>query len=424
MKSIIFLATFLLVFSQLGIAQHFCAEHPATQLEIQKGALLNQKNHNSKGSKTSKSSEEVLEIPVVFHVIHHDSSSIGEEGNHTDSTIFATVDSVNNILAHTSGVTFDNPFSGVDIGVKLVIAKQDPDGNYTQGIIRYVDPVLSVVYEGASAGIMRDSTQKTYHWTVQDYLNVYLVHILDVDGVKRSGVAIYYFGDGTDIPDIDGIVLAKKGFDYPSIFAHELGHYLSLFHTFESWNCNNDNCEVNGDQVCDTPPKQSATDNDAIGCLANDDCNTDTDDSNSRNPFRPIDLGGLGNQSDGIENYMDNVLDCHCAFTQGQKDRIRTYIQSTRKAILSSHALIPLITSLNKSMEMDFSIYPTPAKGLLHISIDKNQILRNVKVYSIDGVLMLESDKIELPTQDLPKGVYIIHIETDKKVFSDTFIKY
>ncbi len=422
MQSISLLGIFLLVFTQYSTAQYFCAGRPATELDRQKAASNND-SHKRAHADVRKVGT-VLEIPVIFHVIHHDSSTIGQDGNHADSTIFAVLDSVNDILAHTSGAEFDNPFSGIDIGIKLVVAKQDPEGNPTTGIVRYADSVYSVVYEGSNVGAIRDSTQIKYHWPVEDYLNVYLVHILDVNGTQRSGVVIYYFGDGSDIPDYDGIVLSQKGFANASIFAHELGHYLSLFHTFESWDCKNDNCEVDGDQICDTPPKQSSTDNGALACVANDDCTSDEDDVDVRNPFRPIDIGGLGNQPDGIENYMDYVLDCHGAFTEGQKDRMRAYLLSSRGAILTSPALDELVTSINDMEATDFSIYPNPTKDVLHISLNGNQNLKNVKIYNADMRLVLQSGSFEFSTSQLANGVYIIKVSTDEEVLIDTFVKY
>ena len=134
MKSTFFLATFLFLFTQKITAQHFCADRTVTELERERGIELNQQTQNNRVIKTS---ENTLEIPVAFDVIHHDSSSIGEDGNHTDSTIFATLDSVNNIYAHTSRAEYSNPYSGIDIGIKLTIAKEDP--------IRGSTPLVSFV---------------------------------------------------------------------------------------------------------------------------------------------------------------------------------------------------------------------------------------------------------------------------------------
>lgn len=41
-----------------------------------------------------------------------------------------------------------------------------------------------------------------------------------------------------------------------NIISHEMGHYCGLYHTFNAGNCNGaeDDCEQEGDRVCDTPP--------------------------------------------------------------------------------------------------------------------------------------------------------------------------
>ncbi len=98
--------------------------------------------------------------------------------------------------------------------------------------------------------------------------------------------------------------------------AHESGHYLGLFHTFQG-GCPNDDCLTSGDMVCDTPPDQNLFN---ILCFdGTNSCSTDEDDTSDNNPFRAEDLGGLGDQSDQQTNYMDysSVL-CFDIFTAGQ----------------------------------------------------------------------------------------------------------
>ena len=129
MKNIFLLGLLLFVFNKYSIAQYFCAERHVSESERLEGSYLNTQSNNQTQTSHKKKAGSILEIPVVFHVVHHDSSAIGEEGNHSDFTILSTLDSLNDIYAHSSAVEFGNPFSGVDVGVSLVIAKQDPEGN-------------------------------------------------------------------------------------------------------------------------------------------------------------------------------------------------------------------------------------------------------------------------------------------------------
>jgi len=76
-----------------------------------------------------------------------------------------------------------------------------------------------------------------------------------------------------------------------------------------------------------------------------------------------------------------------------------------------------------------FFVYPSPAKNSLYIKSNlRGQA--NCRVFDISGrrVLMLEVEKsdedIIVNIEDLPKGVYILELEINKKIFRRKFIKY
>ncbi len=61
-------------------------------------------------------------------------------------------------------------------------------------------------------------------------------------------------------PSADRVVIRKSCFDDNEVFLHEMGHYLSLYHTHGKSNTvrtdelvNGSNCQTAGDDVCDTP---------------------------------------------------------------------------------------------------------------------------------------------------------------------------
>src|SRR5690606_22103027 len=94
-------------------------------------------------------------------------------------------------------------------------------------------------------------------WPHTEYLNIWVTWRI-TGGV--SGIAGYATFPINIDPDRDGIVMRS---DYvnssnSSILAHEAGHYLNLFHTFEGSNSSscppNNNCNMEGDMCCDTRP--------------------------------------------------------------------------------------------------------------------------------------------------------------------------
>ena len=91
------------------------------------------------------------------------------------------------------------------------------------------------------------------------------------------------------------------------------------------------------------PPKGYA--GAASGCGASNSCITDQNDPGLHNPFRPVVAGGLGDVDDSSENYLDISGSCWNAFTQGQKDRMRAAILTSRGSLLTSPACTPFTAS-------------------------------------------------------------------------------
>lgn len=250
-------------------------------------------------------------VPVVLHVFHR----LGESGV-TAAQIQSAMNKLNqDFRAQNADFATVNPaFSGIKSGmdIRFELAKIDPRGNPTTGVVYYKD-----MEEGFGA-TWADDEIASVSWDNYKYLNVYLMRDLYSDNTgNNSGVAWYpdswmsdkgiarivynwlYFGSG-------GSSVASD--DFQSVFTHEAGHYLNLIHTFEG-----DNCNGTGDNVSDTPP----TNTPGAGCNASP-------------------CGVLING----ENYMD-YNDCHKNFTKGQVDRIKAALEhATRKPLWQPENLI------------------------------------------------------------------------------------
>ncbi len=293
-----------------------------------------QKNIQGKSQKNNI----VYRLPTVVHIVH-DGSALGTEVNPTDAQIFAQIQSASDRFRHQQpgAGSYDNILYGADTEIELCMAKIDPDGNFTSGVIRYYDPINTV-----------DPTQSymsSIIWDPTRYNNIILAKSINGNCGTANGTYTWYLASCFN----------------PGLICHEIGHHLSLAHTF-SGSCNNSDCTTDGDRVCDTPPKPSSGYNFNINSCADpgNSCTSDEDDLSNNNPYRPISSGGIGDQPDMYANYMDYTGSCWDSFTKGQKDRMRFNLTDSRSTLYENASACdgPSMASLDVGISnIDLSNY-------------------------------------------------------------------
>jgi hypothetical protein len=172
---------------------------------------------------------------------------------------------------------------------------------------------------------------------------------------------------------------------------HELGHFLNLYHTFQS--CDGANCATSGDRVCDTPSANAA----AYGCPA------------------------VGSVSGCVDtqltmNYMDYTDDaCMYMFTAGQATRMLAWYNLI-KTQLSTTAL-----TNETFLENQFSIYPNPNKGSFTIEFKELANSFSVEVFDITGKTIYENNYDQsanlsqmINLDNVNSGIYFINVKSDK----------
>jgi hypothetical protein len=269
---------------------------------------------------------ELLYIPIVIHIIHNNGTE-----NISDEQVLQGIQHLNDAFANTGD--YYTP-SGYDMGIRFCLAEQDPNGLPTTGITRDENALTEMYADGNNQDILLKNINR---WDPLRYVNIWLVREIKSFSMG-NGVAGYAYLPNLHGHDKDGIVNEARWFgsntDNSKIHVHEMGHYLGLYHTFEG-GCTNNNCQTDGDRVCDTPPDMSTA---AVPCgqIANT-CTTDENDTSINNPFRPVALGGLGDQPDLVQAYMDYGLQtCQNMFTEGQGARMRAAIENIRYSLLES----------------------------------------------------------------------------------------
>ncbi len=210
--------------------------------------------------------ESVKTIPIVVHVL------LGPEETQTsveitDVTVKEAIRKTN--LWYRTNKSFNAV--GHDAKIQFSLAGLDPNGNATTGIL--YETIQNPYFHNAplpdgSTPECNDHLRLTngdiVAWNTNNYINVYIVK--GITGGFLSGLA--YFG---------GEAYVDRGHYNTTVLAHELGHTISLFHTFNnsvpltSDICDDAvTCHTLGDQVCDTPAQLTSNQGDCQ--LGNNSC--------------------------------------------------------------------------------------------------------------------------------------------------------
>lgn len=268
------------------------------------------------------SQQEVYRIPVVVHVLHR-GEPYGEGANIPDEQIFEQIRILNEDFRRENADTTNTPEQfrpvAADVGIEFVLAKVDPDGNPTTGIVR-----RQGTRNTWAIPQMVEMSNNSY-WPAEDYMNIW------VGNLTFGVIGWAQFPDFTELPGIvdtnlgggartDGVVVDYELFGIGGsaradsrgrTATHEVGHYLGLRHTWGDGNCSVD------DFCLDTP----LMDGPSSGCP-------------------------LGRQSCGgetmVQNYMDYSSDvCMNLFTLDQKGRMLTVLENAvrRSNLINSPAL-------------------------------------------------------------------------------------
>lgn len=256
--------------------------------------------------KNFRTTSTVALIPTVVHIVHN-----GGPENISNAQVIAAINDINSKLLANNNYQ-----------VQLCLAQRDLQNNATTGITRDSSLLTSDTMETTDL-----SLKNINRWNPYCYLNIWIVK--DITSISMgNGVIGYSTFPASHGQNTDGLVIEANYFGSSTINdcvgTHELGHYLGLYHTFQNA-CTNNNCLLDGDQVCDTPPDQTTF---AVCNPAANSCNTDTNDPSANNPFT-TDVPDLS------DDYMDySNLTCYTQFTPGQHDRMQYFLSNVRSSLL------------------------------------------------------------------------------------------
>ncbi len=257
-------------------------------------------------------SSAIYTIPVVVHIVHN-----GGAENILYSQVLSQIEAINRDCQNVPA----NAPPAVDCKLQFCLATQLPLNSSVQwansnelGVTRFQKATPFVLFGNSTS----EAALKAIDYVPSNqYLNVWVVQSIKDNVGNPSGVVGYATFPGGPAT-LDGIVMDYRFmganntsygpnfspplmayYDEGKVFAHEVGHWLDLYHPFHN-GCVSGLCNVVGDRCCDTPAE-------ALPQTGNP----------TNNPT------SCGNSGDPIHNFMDYTNDpCRYQFTSDQRARM------------------------------------------------------------------------------------------------------
>lgn len=222
---------------------------------------FDQELHQQIAADDSRDVDQILIIPIVFHVIHNYGSEYISDEQIKDEVRILN-DDYRKLNADTAAIV--NAFLGVagDAKIEFRLAQKTTGGGCTTGIDRIHS---HETYQG-------NDGSKLSQWPRNMYLNVWTVNKMQ-NGV--AGYAYYPSSVAGFLAPYDGIMILSDyigSIETSSVLTsraltHEIGHYLNLPHTWGSTNSPGVACGDDG--VQDTPETKGWTSCNLNGAVCN-----------------------------------------------------------------------------------------------------------------------------------------------------------
>lgn len=214
-------------------------------------------------------------IPVVFHVLYNDKN---DKNQYVDRGWLPELLARCNQLYANKFNNGDVGKKGLDVKIEFVLATTDPQGNtlVESGVnrVQWDTPTMDC------RTFMKEKSKAALLWDLNRYVNVFVYtftdeHILGISHIPYAssthqldglGEGDYYFKNPTSYPHCVSInnqyiyniskYRSISPLDVSVTLAHELGHYLGLFHAFGKSEDSKDNkvdWRADTDYCDDTP---------------------------------------------------------------------------------------------------------------------------------------------------------------------------
>jgi len=299
----------LLISIQFGFGQSYCGTDEAfhaMNITVEEYESYQRKLKMKTNDASFMNRDEVYIIPVVFHIVHK-----GGIENIPDEQVYDQMRIINEdfrkLSAKVDGIIPEFQSIAADTKIEFRLAKIDPQGNCTNGIIRHYDERTY-----ASNLHNADSLKFGRQWPRDKYLNIYVLGSIETSGGGTTlGFAYYPVTVDDEKQVLDGIMQVYSSVGsfgtssdrYSGVLTHEIGHYLHLHHTWGQNTAGVESACNEDDEVEDTPNTKG---NPSVCNLYQESC------------------GSL----DNVQNFMDYSF-CYAMLTEGQRVRMTAVLNDT-----------------------------------------------------------------------------------------------
>ena len=342
-------------------------------------------------------------IPVVVHVLYNTAGQ-----NISDAQVQSQIDVLNEDFRKLNADANQTPaiYAGLaaDANVQFVLAKRDPSGAATTGIVHKLTKVVSWSTNDAVKSSKRGGDNP---WDASKYLNLWACNLgqgllgyaqFPGGAASTDGVVILYSAFGSRAKFAAGTY--TNAYDLGRTATHEVGHWLNLRHIW-----GDDSGACTGSDLVDDTPNQGAEN---YGCPV----------------FPHVTCSNSGDMS---MNYMDYTDDkCMHMFSTGQSSRMNALFAAggARVGLLTSlggtapRAAAPALTSA----------YPNPASDVLNLALPAgtDAARATVHVFDLAGHEMKQvgyDGQGRVRVGSLPRGLYYLTVGAGTNVSRQRFEK-
>lgn len=334
----------------------------------------------------------VVTIPVVFQVIYANAAE-----NIPDNRLFDQINVLNADFSRSNSNAGNTPgvFAslGANTNIQFCLAKRDPNGNATTGIVRT---------NTSTSPIPTFPNNIVSPWNTTQYLNIYVGNFNGILGVSP-------YPGGSALNDYICVLYSSVGGpNYPGTYTpqyhlgrtatHEIGHWLNLIHI-----SGDDGSGCTGsDQVSDTPNQAGQN----FNCPS----------------FPHVSCSNAPN-GDMFMNYMDYTDDgCMNIFTIGQSARMNSAITQWRSSIITSLGCVPVSVQNNSLPQSSFQLFPNPSNsGTFSITYNfETKGTFSFNFYDVFGKEIIPPENLTGANGkinynlNLNKGVYFIELKANE----------